>query len=69
VIGALGLVAVLRLWPARDPATVPHDHPDLPSDHPHLHEHGEAQAHPLVIDGLQRHWPEGAAQPDPDGPA
>ena len=60
VIGSLGLAAVLRLWPARDPAVVQHDHPDLPVDHPHLREHGEAHSHPFVIDGLHWHWPKGA---------
>lgn len=57
VIGALGLFAVLWLWPAADPQVVPHDHPDLPLDHPHLREHGEAHSHPFVIDGLHRQWP------------
>jgi MFS family permease len=56
-IGALGLVAVLRLWPARDPQVVPHAHPDLPEDDPHLREHGPEHAHALVIDDLHRKWP------------
>ena len=56
-IGAAGLVAVLNLWPARDMATLPHDHPDLPPDHPHLAEHGPHHAHPVVIDDLHRRWP------------
>lgn len=57
VIGAIGLFAVLRLWPARDPEVVPHDHPDLPPDHPHLREHGAAHAHALMIDDLHQQWP------------
>jgi MFS family permease len=60
VIGSLGLAAVLRLWPARDPAVVQHDHPDLPLDHPHLREHRGAYSHPFVIDSLHSHWPKGA---------
>lgn len=60
VIGALGLAAVLRLWPAHDPETLAHDHPDLPPDHPHLHEHGSVHAHALVIDDLHRRWPRSA---------
>lgn len=60
VIGALGLAAVLRLWPAHDPETLAHDHPDLPPDHPHLHEHGSVHAHALVIDELHRSWPRSA---------
>lgn len=59
VIGSLGLAAVLRLWPARDPAVVQHDHPDLPLDHPHLREHRGAYSHPFVIDSLHSHWPKG----------
>jgi hypothetical protein len=60
-VGATGLVAVLRLWPARDPEVVVHDHSDLPPDHPHLRAHGTAHAHALVIDDLHRRWPKGAA--------
>ncbi len=57
-IGALGLLAVLRLWPADDPFELPHVHPDLPSDHPHLSEHGsKGHHHQVVIDDLHRRWP------------
>ncbi|MDZ7907673.1 MAG: hypothetical protein U5N10_05320 [Gemmobacter sp.] len=35
-IGAAGLVAVLRLWPADDPDAFEHSHENLPLDHPHL---------------------------------
>ncbi|MFN4156660.1 MAG: MFS transporter [Paracoccaceae bacterium] len=59
-IGALGLVAVIRLWPADDPVEVPHDHPDLPEGHPHLADHGAHHAHPFVIDDLHRRWPRAA---------
>ncbi len=59
-IGAVGLAAVLRLWPAHDPEVVAHDHPELPPDHPHLHDHGPAHAHPLLIDDLHRRWPRAA---------
>jgi MFS family permease len=60
VIGAAGLVAVLRLWPADDQTVLVHDHPDLPPDHPHLAEHGPHHAHTLVIDDLHRRWPRAA---------
>lgn len=60
LIRAAGLVAVLRLWPARDPDVVPHDHPELPPDHPHLREHGATHGHQLVIDDLHRTWPKPA---------
>lgn len=56
-LGLLGLLAALTAWPARDAAAIPHAHPDLAPDHPHLREHGRAHAHPLVIDALHRHWP------------
>lgn len=56
-IGAAGLAAVLRVWPARDLADLPHDHPDLAPDHPHLVEHGSRHAHAFVIDDLHRRWP------------
>lgn len=60
VVGAAGVVAVLRLWPAQDQAVLPHDHPDLPLDHPHLAEHGPHHAHSVVIDDLHRRWPKAA---------
>lgn len=56
-VGAAGLLAVLRIWPAHDPAVLAHDHPDLPADHPHLRDHGPGHAHVLVIDDLHRVWP------------
>ena len=59
-VGALGLVAVLRIWPAQDAGVLPHDHPDLPPDHPHLAEHGPHHSHAVVIDDLHRRWPRAA---------
>ena len=59
-IGALGLVAVLRIWPAQDASELAHDHPDLPEGHPHLAEHGPHHAHSFVIDDLHRRWPRAA---------
>ena len=56
-IGALGLAAVLRLWPARDEASLAHDHPDLPEGHPHLAEHDAPHRHDFVIDELHPRWP------------
>jgi MFS family permease len=57
IIGAAGLAAVVRLWPAEDQTLLPHSHPDLPPDHPHLSEHGPHHAHAVVIDDLHRQWP------------
>ncbi|MGA0543487.1 MFS transporter [Neotabrizicola sp. VNH66] len=59
-VGALGLMAVLRIWPAQDASELAHGHPDLPPDHPHLAEHGPHHAHPFVIDDLHRRWPRAA---------
>ena len=56
-IGAVGLVAVLRIWPAQDASELAHDHPDLPQGHPHLAEHGAHHSHAYVIDDLHRRWP------------
>ena len=59
-IGALGLVATLRIWPAQDERVLSHDHPDLPPDHPHLAQHGAHHSHAFVIDDLHRRWPKAA---------
>jgi MFS family permease len=59
-IGALGVVAVLRIWPSEDDSVLPHTHPDLPPDHPHLSQHGSEHAHAIVIDDLHRRWPKAA---------
>ena len=58
VLATAGLVLAIWLWPARDPDTLAHSHPDLPADHPHLLDHGESgHRHPYVIDDLHWHWP------------
>jgi hypothetical protein len=55
VIGAAGLVAVLRLWPAHDPDTFAHSHDTLPLDHPHLK--GERHhTHRFVVDDEHPRW-------------
>lgn len=51
----------LRVWPTQDPAMREHAHPDLPANHPHLHEtpaHGPNQrhAHAFHIDELHPDW-------------
>lgn len=57
-LGAVAMVAVIRLWPATDPVGLPHAHPDLSPDHPHLREHADAEhRHALMIDDLHRRWP------------
>ncbi len=57
-VGIVAMVAVLRLWPAHDPAELEHDHADLAPDHPHLREgHDGTHRHPVMIDPLHPHWP------------
>lgn len=56
-LGALALALTWRFWPANDPETLPHAHPDLPPGHPHLAQHHAPHAHPFVIDDLHRAWP------------
>ncbi len=61
-IGGLGLIAVLRIWPADDEALLPHEHADLPPDHPHLAEGngdgtGPAHRHAVMIDPLHPRRP------------
>jgi MFS family permease len=61
VVGAVSMGAVLRLWPSADPLVMPHNHADLPLDHPHLALHSEAQhSHAFTIDALHRRWPKQA---------
>ncbi|OWV45626.1 MFS transporter [Mameliella alba] len=55
VLGAVGLVASLRLWPGGDPVEVPHRHDNLPLVHPHLQGHRE-HFHALVIDDQHPRW-------------
>lgn len=59
-VGVIGLFAVLRLWPKTDATALPHAHPDLPPDHPHLAEHAALHRHDFVIDDLHRRWPRAA---------
>ena len=53
-----GVIAALWLWPAQDPVTIEHDHPDLPDDHSHRLEHNRVgQPHDYMIDDLHQNWP------------
>lgn len=56
-LGGVGLAVAWALWPDPDPDAVPHTHPDLPPDHPHLAGHGPRHLHPLVLDRLHHAWP------------
>ncbi len=57
-IAGIGIVAAMRVWPPHVEA-LPHDHPDLSPDHPHLADHGRSgrHEHAIVIDGLHPRWP------------
>ena len=54
-IGAVGVVAVLWLWPGHDPEAFAHSHDNLPLDHPHLmcHRH---HTHRFVVDENHPRW-------------
>ena len=55
-----GFFLALWLWPARDPQTIDHEHPDLPANHPHRLEHlrdRKLHVHDYVIDDLHQRWP------------
>jgi H+ antiporter protein len=61
VVAGLAIAAALALWPRADDAEIEHAHPELPPDHPHLHDTaGHRHAHPIVIDRLHPHWPDPA---------
>lgn len=59
-LGTLALAFTWRLWPVLDREVLPHEHPDLPQDHPHLARHDAPHAHTFVIDDLHRIWPKAA---------
>ncbi|MFF5971267.1 MFS transporter [Streptomyces sp. NPDC012769] len=63
LLGGLALLAALaaaRLWPRADPVALPHTHPELPADHPHLAGAAGGHTHVFHIDALHRHWPTAA---------
>jgi MFS family permease len=57
-IAFIATAAAMMLW-RDEKTTIAHAHPDLPSDHPHLREHGRSDKHEHVfyIDQLHRRWP------------
>jgi MFS family permease len=53
-----GALAARMMWPADDPAVIEHDHPELPSDDPHLEgAASKRHAHVFVIDNNHQQWP------------
>ncbi|MFI8826054.1 MFS transporter [Streptomyces sp. NPDC053431] len=64
LLAALALLAALvaaRLWPRTDPAALPHAHPELPADHPHLAGAAGSHSHVFHIDALHHRWPAAAS--------
>jgi len=60
MLAAVGTVIAFMIWPVADPATLPHRHDELDSDHPHMKEgHGSnaQREHDFVIDDLHPRWP------------
>jgi H+ antiporter protein len=60
VLAALTFAGVLiawSVWPAMDADVIPHEHPELPSGHPHLQGKLSQHAHAYVIDNLHHRWP------------
>ncbi|WP_435260067.1 MFS transporter [Thioclava sp. FR2] len=54
-LAATGLFLAIRFWPDDALSMVSHSHDDLPSDHPHLREHGPNHCHEMIYDDLHRH--------------
>ena len=59
-LATCGILAARHFWPAGDPVELDHTHDHLPPDHPHLRERKAGRhRHPVVIDDLHPHWPDG----------
>jgi MFS family permease len=60
-IAGLATIIAMRLWPADEPETIEHLHPELSIDHPHLRKGEQLAAkrhrHAYVIDEMHPHWP------------
>jgi hypothetical protein len=51
-----GVSLAFQFWPAADSDVVPHQHPELPSDHSHLRGEPSGHVHAYVIDDLHHRW-------------
>ena len=63
LLGGLGTLLAVRLWPRDDPEVIAHRHDDLEPDHLHLkesHVGNSIAEHAFVIDDLHPHWPKQA---------
>ncbi|MGT2504734.1 MFS transporter (plasmid) [Bradyrhizobium guangxiense] len=52
-----GVVLAFYFWPVAEADLIPHDHPELPPDHPHLRGQPSVHAHAYVLDDLHPRWP------------
>ena len=59
----LGMVIAMAVWPSNDPVDLPHQHKNLPPDHPHL-ESGVRHSHAYIIDKIHHHWPDAQKNAD-----
>jgi hypothetical protein len=57
VITLAGVMIARRIWPANDTDVLPHQHPELQSEHPHVQGEPSRHAHAYVIDDLHPRWP------------
>jgi MFS family permease len=58
-LAIMSVAATWLLWPSPDKETLPHSHPELPPDHPHLEDvaAGRPHQHVFRIDELHARWP------------
>lgn len=52
-----GVVLAFYFWPVAEADLIPHDHPELPPDHPHLRGQPSMHVHAYVLDDLHPRWP------------
>ncbi|TMV07088.1 MFS transporter [Ruegeria sediminis] len=52
-----GVLTAWAVWPRNTAQPVPHSHPDLPPDHPHLNGNGP-HSHAIIIDELHPRYPQ-----------
>ncbi len=55
VLGVIGLLAAIRLWPADDAVSLKHDHPEMDHLHPHYHDEHHQHTHDYDWDGIEPH--------------
>jgi MFS family permease len=58
-LAGVGVITALSVWPSAEAESLPHEHPELPADHPHFAAHARSglHSHAVVIDDLHRGWP------------